>query len=294
MKVLVTKRDVPCSLEVFLQCKLKFSKRFIRKLKGVQGCLQINGKAARVIDSLAVGDEVYVQFPNEDRSEQMVPENTPLTIVYEDEDLLILNKEEGIAMSPSLQHSSGTLANRIIHYYNLHKLTYTVHFVTRLDRDTSGLVIVAKHRHIHALLSKALENNEIIRTYEAIVTGNPKEPRGIINEPIARNPNSMIERMVDESGQEARTHYTVLKHLTGYSHISARLETGRTHQIRVHFAHIGNPLVGDTLYGGEINGMNEQALHCSMIEFTHPHTHEVLTFQSPLRNEMFQFIRNHR
>lgn len=293
MKIFVTENDVPCSLEEFLQSKVNFSKRLIRTLKSTQGCLQINGEAARVIDSLFVGDEVYVQFPRENRSEYMIPENRPLDIVYEDEGILILYKEEGIVMSPSIQHPSGTLANRIIHYYNVHKLPYTVHFVTRLDRDTSGLVIVAKHRHMHAVLNKALEKNEITRTYEAVVSGNLKEPIGIINKPIMRKPGSIMERIVDVSGQDARTHYKVLQDLEGYSHISAQLKTGRTHQIRVHFAYIGHPLVGDTLYGSEFHELDKQALHCSAIEFMHPVTDELLTFQSSVRDDMARFIRKH-
>lgn len=293
MNVIVTERDVPCSLEDFLKFNLQFSKRFIRKLKTTEGCLHVNGASARVIDPLSVGDEVCIEFPSENRSKHIIPENIPLSIVYEDNDLLILDKEEGVTMSPSPQHPSGTLANRIVHYYNLHKLPYTVHFVTRLDRDTSGLVIVAKHRHMHALLNKALENNEIIRTYKAIVYGKLKEPIGIIDKPIAQKPGSMIERIVDVSGQHARTHYTVHQCLVGFSYISVQLETGRTHQIRVHFSHIGHPLVGDTLYGGEIGEMNKQALHCSTIKFIHPQTQESLTFQSPVRKEMSQFIQQH-
>lgn len=293
MKVFVKENDIPCSLEEFLQKKFKFSKRLIRKLKSIQGCLQVNGEAARSIDLLEAGDHVCIRFPKENRSEDIIPDNKPLTIIYEDDDILILYKDVGVAMSPSVHHPFGTLANRIIHYYNVHKLPYTVHFVTRLDRDTSGLVLVAKHRYVHALFNQALEKNEVTRIYEAIVCGKLERRSGIIDQPIARKYGSIIQRTIDVSGQNARTQYFVQQYFAGYSHVSVQLETGRTHQIRVHFSYIGHPLVGDTLYGGEVAEMDKQALHCTEMKFIHPLSQELLTFQSPLRDEIAQFIQMH-
>lgn len=287
-------KDVPCTLEELLESKWHFSKRLIRKIKTSGDAVTVNNKQVQLIESLTKGDIVQVKFPKEDRGVLMTAEYIPLAIIYEDDDLLIINKQTGIAMSPSTNHSSGTLANGIIYYYDVCDLPYTVHFVTRLDRDTSGIVIVAKHRYMHARLQTDFKKGNIIRLYDAIVGGRLNHSQGTICEPIARKPGSMIERVVDSLGKTAITHYDVIHQTEAYSHVSIQLETGRTHQIRVHFSHIGYPLIGDSLYGGDIKDMKQQALHCSCVSFTHPQTKEKITFQAPLRKELNTFLATHK
>src|SRR5699024_1685217 len=194
----------------------------------------------------------------EERSAYLAPEDISLSIIYEDDDLLILNKETGLAMSPSANHSAGTLANGIIYYYDVCNLPYTVHFVTRLDRDTSGIVVVAKHRYMHARLHSQLQKGQLKRSYEAIVQGKMTDTSGTIDEPIARKNDSIVQRIVHASGQKAITHYDVLESYELFSHVSVELVTGRTHQIRVHFSHMGHPLVGDSLYGGSTEDIQHQ------------------------------------
>lgn len=290
MNCFVRKEDIPATLGQFIQSKWQFSNRMVRHLKSHAGCLQVNHRNETVIYELQEGDRVAIQFPPEERGARMIPQQIPFSIVYEDSDILMINKKAGISMSPSATHPSGTLANGIIYYYDKHHLPYTVHFVTRLDRDTSGLVVVAKHRYMHALLSNTLQQGQMNRLYEAIVVGRLEQTSGMINAPIGRKPGSMIERMVDPGGKEAVTHYQVIQQTASYSHVAVQLETGRTHQIRVHFAHLLCPLLGDTLYGTKKTLHTQQALHCSYVSFIHPQTKEMYQFKAPLRVDMDDFV----
>lgn len=279
-------------LRQYLRDILQLSSRFIKKLTSKPGYLLVNHEPVTVRYLLREGDRLQIRFPEEKRSEAIKPEPIPLEIVYEDEWLLVLHKRAGMPSIPSQVHRSQTVANGLLYYYDKHHLPYTIHIVTRLDKDTSGLMLVAKHQYCHALLSKMQRNQEIERYYEALVHGIVDENFQTIQAPIRRKANSIIEREVGEGGQEAVTHVVVKQRYEHFSHIEARLETGRTHQIRVHLAYIGHPLVGDHLYGGSKDKLSNQALHCARLQFTHPITRKKLSFQAKLPEEWQSLLQN--
>lgn len=262
------------------------SKRLIIKAKQQNGAILINGEHRTVRYLLQYGDILEVVFPPEEISPYLQPESLALEIVYEDEDVLVVNKESGMPTMPSRIHTSGTLANAILYYYQKQGLPYTVHIVTRLDKDTSGLVLIAKHQYSHSFFSMMQRKNEIQRIYTAIVHGEMKNKQGLIDQPIGRHPSSIIERIVTSDGQEARTFYHVKQKTDTLSFVHVQLETGRTHQIRVHLSSIGHPLVGDDLYGGNREMIKRQALHCSELSFIHPFSQEELTLFARLPDDM--------
>ncbi len=182
----------------------------------------------------------------------MVGEDIPIEVIYEDEVLLVINKPSGMNTIPSREHPSGSLANALIGYFQKIGLQATTHIVTRLDRDTSGLVLVAKYRYFHHLFSEQQKSGAIKRTYTALAEGQLNELSGVIEEPIGRKKDSIIEREVRRDGQYALTRYQVLKRYPQFTLLELHLETGRTHQIRVHLSYLGHPLLGDDLYGGKV------------------------------------------
>lgn len=281
----INEEDEGQLLRHYLRETVQLSARFIKKLTSKPGYLLINDKHVTVRYIVQTGDVLHINIPDETRSEAVQPEDIPLQIVYEDDWLLVLQKEAGMPSIPSQIHPSGTVANGLLAYYDQYNLPYTIHIVTRLDKDTSGLMLVAKHQYSHSLLSQMQKEKQIYRYYEAIVEGIVQKDTHTIQKRIRRKPTSIIEREVHESGQEAITHFRVLKRYTEYTYISVRLETGRTHQIRVHFSHEGHPLVGDELYGGSTERLDRQALHCAKLQLKHPLTNELLTFQASVPNE---------
>ncbi|WP_439647406.1 RluA family pseudouridine synthase [Aquibacillus saliphilus] len=268
-----------------------FSRRLLKAVKFQGGSILVNGENATVRRVLMVGDEIAIVLPEETKGTFMEAENLPLEIVYEDNDVLVINKPAKIASIPSLHHSSGTIANGILGYYRAHNLTYTVHIVTRLDRDTSGLLLVAKHRFSHSLLSKDQKQGKVNRSYYAIIEGYFTGTQGTIDAPIGRRENSIIERMVRDDGQRAVTHYKLMMEAGQFSLLDVKLETGRTHQIRVHFSNLGYPLVGDDLYGGNNDKINRQSLHCKTLEFTQPMTKERLSFKCEMPQDMRELLK---
>lgn len=235
---------------------------------------------------LAAGNKLTVIFPVERPSEGVKGEEIPLTILFEDEFLLVVNKPEGMSTIPSREHPDGSLANALIGYYQRSGLQATSHIVTRLDRDTSGLVLVAKHRHVHHLFSLQQRSGQVKRTYEAFAGGPLVLDGGTIRAPIGRNADSIIEREVRDDGQYACTHYRVIKRHHAFTQVELQLETGRTHQIRVHMSYLGHPLLGDDLYGGDVSLITRQALHCKKIKFRHPFLLEEMSFTAPLPSDM--------
>lgn len=258
------------------------------KFKG--GWIMVNHHDVTVRYLLQEGDQLTVQFPVEKPSEGMKGEEIPLEIIYEDEYLLVITKPAGMSTIPSREHPSGSLANALIGYYERIGLSATVHIVTRLDRDTSGIVLIAKHRHTHHLLSQQQRMGRIERVYEAFVSGRFSEAKGRIEAPIGRKSDSIIERVVREDGQYAVTNYSVKESLSHFTWVELQLETGRTHQIRVHLSHLGHPLLGDDLYGGHLNLMKRQALHCRKISFIHPFLKKRLEFTSDLPEDMRELL----
>lgn len=278
MKYQITKESAGKSVRDYLYYEAGYSRRMLKVLKFGGGNILINGSPVNVREKLGQGDKLEIIFPEETRGDRFQSDKLPLDIIFEDEHVLVVNKPAGIATIPSYQHPIGTIANRVLAHYDQQHLSYTFHVVTRLDRGTSGLLLIAKHRFSHSLLSKLQKEGGIKRTYHAVVHGRMEEQKGTIRAPIARKPGSIIERQVDESGQEAVTHYQVLQEKEEYCFVQVKLETGRTHQIRVHFSHLGHPLLGDTLYGGSAALLDRQALHSHTLSFIHPFTQERLTY----------------
>ncbi|HEP1355328.1 TPA: RluA family pseudouridine synthase [Streptococcus pyogenes] len=251
------------------------SKGLLAKIKYKGGNILVNGIEQNAIYLLQVGDVVTIDIPNEEPFEKLEAIPFDLDIVHEDDHFLVINKPIGFASIPSAIHSN-TIANFIKAYYvDNHYLDQQVHIVTRLDRDTSGLMLFAKHGYAHARLDKQLQTRSIEKRYFALVSGNGTLPdEGDIIAPIGRSKDSIITRAVDPMGKYAKTSYKVVARYPENVHlVDIKLHTGRTHQIRVHFAHLGFPLLGDDLYGGRLDlGITRQALHCHYLNFKDPFT----------------------
>lgn len=251
------------------------SKGLLAKVKYKGGNILVNGQEQNAIYLVDVGDVVTIHIPDELPFEKLEAVPHPLDIVYEDDHFLVLNKPVGYASIPSAIHSN-TIANFIkAYYFEKNYPNKQVHIVTRLDRDTSGLMLFAKHGYAHARLDKQLQKRSIEKRYFALVSGNGQLPDfGEIVEPIGRSKDSIITRTVDPMGKYAKTTYEVVARFAENVHlVDIKLHTGRTHQIRVHFSHIGFPLLGDDLYGGRMDlGIERQALHCHFLSFYNPFT----------------------
>lgn len=264
------------------------SKRALTAIKFDGGELRVNNIIRNVRHVVEVGDVVTLQFPIEQPSEGLQAQIGELAIVYEDEALLVIDKPAHMSTIPSREHPDGSVANFVLGHLERQGLASTVHIVTRLDRDTSGLLCIAKHRHIHHLMGLAQRTGAIFRQYEAIVHGVAHSQ--CIIAPIGRKESSIIEREVRLDGQYARTDVEQLsvheRKGCNVSHVRLTLHTGRTHQIRVHMAHMGHPLVGDELYGGDRRLLQRQALHCVTLAFQHPLTKQQLTFTSNMPQQL--------
>lgn len=273
------------TIQKYLKSK-GFSSTVIRHLKETANGIQNNGVWARVHEPLKVGDVLTLHLTEEESSENIVSTPLPLHIVYEDQDLLVINKSAGTPIHPSQGNYDNTLANACAYYFEEKGEPFTYRCINRLDRDTTGLLILARHAYSASLLSSMVAKREIHREYRAIVTGLLPE-EGTVEAPIARVDGSTIEREVNfETGEFARTHYKRLAYKNGYSLASLKLETGRTHQIRVHMNYIGHPLPGDFLYHPDYSVINRQALHSYRLTFTHPVTGALMDFTAPLPQDM--------
>lgn len=290
MKWIITKKNMKQTIRDFLKSEQQFSRRLLKSIVSAEDLVTLNGSSVRLNKPLAEGDELRVTFPEETIGLNMKPEEINLDIVYEDDVLMIVNKPAKMATIPSFHHPNGTLANGILSHYKKNKIPYTVHIVTRLDRDTSGLVLIAKNSYIHSLLSNSQQKHNISRKYYAIVTGIPVPTEGIIDKNIGRKEGSIIEREVKNTGKIAITYYETEKKISDYSLLDIQLKTGRTHQIRVHLAYIGHPLLGDDLYGRATVDISRQALHCHKISFQHPITNNWINCDSTLPNDMKKIL----
>ena len=240
------------------------------------GCVKRNGRPAKKNDKLNIGDEVSVEIP-EAKPVDIVPKEIPLEIVYEDEDVLVINKPKGLVVHPAAGHQEDTLVNGLLfsHADRLSGINGELRpgIVHRIDKDTSGLLAVAKNDFAHTVLASQLKDHSMARTYEAIVCGNLKEDSGTVDAPIGRHPTDRKKMCVTQrNSKNAVTHWEVVSRFRGYTHVRCRLETGRTHQIRVHMSHIGHPILGDTVYGHKKPelGQASQCLHAGVLCFAHP------------------------
>ncbi|MDZ5470367.1 RluA family pseudouridine synthase [Bacillus sp. 31A1R] len=285
----IDSRDEGSLIKEFLK-EHEISKAALTDIKFKGGYISVNELEVNVRYPLKMGDKLEVIFPEEVPSEGVKGENIPLTILYEDEYLLIVVKPAGMSTIPSREHPTGSLANGLVGYYIKNQIQATSHIVTRLDRDTSGIVLIAKHRHVHHLFSKQQKSGRVNRTYEALVEGTFSEIEGRVVQPIGRKADSIIEREVRPDGQYASTRYKVLSQFPNHAHVELKLDTGRTHQIRVHMSYLGHPLLGDDLYGGSVELINRQALHCREISFYHPFLKKSFSFTAALPMDMQQLL----
>ncbi len=273
----------------FLKYK-QYSSQIIAHLKRTENGILLNGIWGRVRDILHTGDVLTITLVESDSSENIVPTPLPLQIVYEDEDLMVINKSANTPIHPSQGNYDNTLANAVAYYFLQKNEAFTYRCINRLDRDTTGLLILAKHMYSASLLSNMVQNREIHREYLAIATGFV-EDEGMIDTPIGRVDGSTIERQVDfEHGDPAKTYFKRIAYKDGYSLVSLKLATGRTHQIRVHMKYIGHPLPGDFLYNPDYSMIHRQALHSHRLKFKHPITGELMEFTAPLPEDMNIFL----
>lgn len=263
-----------------------YSRTILVHLKRTPQGILLNGKWEHTDTHVQAGDLLRIMLIETEGSADIVPTELPLDICYEDEDILVVNKPAGMPVHPSKGHAENTLANAVCGRFAAQKIPYTFRCVNRLDRDTTGLVIVAKHMLSAAILNQDIKKRRIHREYLAIAAGTtPKE--GTINAPIARQAEASVLRTVDfERGEHAVTHYKRLSYTDKYSLLSLHLETGRTHQIRVHMKYLGHPLIGDFLYNPVYDKIRRQALHSYRLQFTHPITGAAMDFTAPLPADM--------
>ena len=263
------------------------------------GEVAVNGRAVSKSYKLAGGEDIAVTLP-EPEPVEAVPQDIPLDVVYEDADVIVVNKPSGMVVHPAPGHPDGTLVNALLYHCagTLSGIGGALRpgIVHRIDRDTSGLIIAAKNDAAHQYLSAQLADHTLARTYECIVVGALREDRGTVDAPIARHPTDRKRMAVVAGGREAVTHWEVIARYPGYTHVRCRLETGRTHQIRVHMAYIGHPILGDTVYGAkkEVPGLTGQCLHAVGLRFLHPRTHEVMELSCPLPEEFTRMLQKIR
>ena len=252
------------------------------------GSVLVNGAPVRKNYKCSPGDEIFLVLPESEETE-LVPQDIPLDVVYEDGDVIVVNKPRGMVVHPAPGHPDGTLVNALLHYCGSslsgiggEKRPGIVH---RIDKDTSGLIIAAKNDFAHLALSAQLADRSLSRVYEAVVRGGMRQDSGTVDAPIGRHPTDRKRMAVTEkNSRNAVTHWEVVARYRGYTHVRCRLETGRTHQIRVHMAHIGHPLLGDGLYGAPCpeKGLEGQCLYAAQLKFVHPRSGECVHLSAPL------------
>lgn len=272
-------------LDAFISSELDISRSLAAELID-GGKVTVNGKLAKKSNKVMTGNEVSVELPELSEPEAL-PEDIPLDIVYEDDDLLVVNKPKGMVVHPAPGNPDGTLVNALLYHCkgSLSGINGVMRpgIVHRIDKDTSGLLIVAKNDSAHRSLAEQIKEHSFTREYRAVVYGNLKQDSGTVNAPIGRDPkNRQRMAIVYVNSKPAVTHYEVLQRFEGFTYIKCRLETGRTHQIRVHMESLGHPIAGDPVYGPKkvITKLQGQCLHAGLIGFIHPKTKEYLEFTS--------------
>ena len=287
-------------LDAFLAEQLPEVTRSAAQRLIAQGMVLVEGRTAAKSCKLTGEETVEVTLPEPEPTEA-VAQDIPMDVVYEDQDVVVVNKPVGMVVHPAPGHPDGTLVNALLHHCggSLSGIGGQLRpgIVHRIDRDTSGLIIAAKNDADHQALAAQLQDHTLARTYEAVVVGNLREDRGTVSAPIGRHHTDRKKMAVTErGGKEAVTHWEVLERFPGYTYVRCRLETGRTHQIRVHMAYLGHPLYGDTVYGAKkpAPGMTGQCLHATGLRFVHPRTGEVVELSCPLNGEFAALLRKLR
>ncbi len=282
----ITKEDDGHKVEWFLKRK-GFSSQNITVIKRMPQSILVNGCHYYMRDTLSAGDLLTVRIQESQCSEKIPPVKIPLDIVYEDEDIIVVNKPAGMPVHPSMNNYTNSLANGLAWYYSRQEKPFIFRCCNRLDRDTSGLTVVAKHLVSGSILSSMTRSRQMHREYLAITRGRVTPEKGTITAPLARKPGTVIERTVDFArGEHAVTHYRLIEYKNGHSLVALRLETGRTHQIRIHMKYLGYPLVGDYLYNPDMEHISRQALHSCKLSFPHPITGTPMEFTAPLPEDM--------
>lgn len=276
-------------LMVVLKRHFKMSTVLIKEQRTYADGFLLNGEHIRTVDAVRAGDKLKITL-HDTASENITPINIPIDIVYEDEDILIVNKAADMPTHISVGNYENSLANAVMYHYALGGEQHLFRAVNRLDKDTSGLMTIAKNSYAHARLADEIQTGELKRKYMCIVEGDI-ECDGTVDAPIARKEGSAIERCVSVSGHAAVTHYKVIKRYGQYTLLEMTLETGRTHQIRVHMAHIGHPLAGDWLYGTEDKeNVPRQMLHSCYLRLVHPITGKIMEWNAQMPDDMENFV----
>lgn len=284
LEYVVKQQDINKTINKILEERFDLSNRLFSKLIKNKR-ITLNNVNIDTRQKAKIKDVIRIDLNYKEENSNIVSKKMDLDIVFEDDGILVLNKPAGIAVHPSILHYEDSLASGVKHYFEILGIQKKIRPVNRLDFNTSGLIIFAKNEYIQESLIRQMKNNIFTKEYIAIVNGIMDNKKGIIEAPISRKENSIIERCVCEKGQRAITEYEVIKNSKDISLVKCKLLTGRTHQIRVHMAYIGHPLLGDTLYGKESTLIKRQALHCYRIVFLHPVNHKKIELKINLPKE---------
>jgi 23S rRNA pseudouridine1911/1915/1917 synthase len=288
-------------LKTILQKRLGLSRKLLSRLKLTEQGITVNGRRQYINVRVKAGDLVEVRMEQEE-SEDILPQNLPFELLHEDEHLLIVNKAAGMIVHPTHGHYVNTLANAVVYYWRQRGESRRFRPVHRLDQETSGVLAIAKNPYAHQQISEKMMAHQVKKEYVALLYGNLEQDRGTVNEPIDRDPEQPHVRIVTPGGYPAVTHFEVMERLPGFTLVRLWLETGRTHQIRVHMKHLGHPLVGDKMYRLDdafpplpespgLPGMDRQALHASKLGFIHPGTKQWFEITAPLPDDMRRFLK---
>lgn len=291
LELRVTPELAGIKVDTLLKKHMGLSGTVVRRIKWLEDGILADGRRVTTRYCPQDGEVLSVRLSDEQRRSGIVPHPGPLDIVYEDGDMIVLNKSAGVSVHPGPGHFCDTIGNFLLDYYDSKGEPSDFHPVHRLDRGTTGLLVAAKHPHAQEVLKNQLHTADFQRTYLAICQGVPQPPAGVIDVPIGPKPGSLMEQMVRSDGKPARTHYRTLSLHGGRALVKLRLDTGRTHQIRVHMAHIGHPLLGDFLYGQEDRDLIPRAaLHSVRLALRHPITGQEMTFTAPLPEDMRRLL----